>query len=73
MLQIQKEYKTPIDSNYYQNKKSFNKFEKSDYTRNTTGYTEQELKGSSTTKIHIKIQQIKYNHLKKKVGHSHFT
>ena len=42
MLQIENEYETPFDSNYYQNKNN-NNFENSDNTQNITNYTEQEL------------------------------
>ena len=47
MLQIENEYETPIVSNYYQN--NHNHFENPDNPQKVTNYTEQELKGSSTT------------------------
>ena len=45
MLQSENEYETPIESDYYQNNR--NHFPKSDNTQKN--YTEQELKGSSST------------------------
>ena len=47
MLQIENEYETPIERNFYQN--NHNNFENSDNTQNKTNYTEQELKGRSGT------------------------
>ena len=46
MLQVESEYETPVESNYYQNNNN-NHFQISVNT--TTDYTEKELKGSSNT------------------------
>ena len=51
MLQIENEYETPIESNYYQNNE--NNFQNPDNTQKITDNTEQELKGcASTNKIY---------------------
>ena len=47
MLQIENEYETPIDPNYYQNNN--NRFENPGNTQKITEYTEEKLKGSSST------------------------
>ena len=44
MLQIENEYETPIESNYYQN--NHYHFQNPDNPQKVTDYTEQELKGS---------------------------
>ena len=47
MLQIKNEYETQLESNYYQNNNDH--FQNLDNIPKTTDYTEQELKGSSST------------------------
>ena len=47
MLQIENEYETSIESNYYQNNNSH--FQNPDIIQEITDYTEQEPKGSSST------------------------
>ena len=47
MLQIENEYETLSESNYYQNNKSH--FQNPDNIQEITEYTEQELEGSSST------------------------
>ena len=47
MLQIENEYETPIESNYYQ--KNHNNFQNADNIQEIIDYTEQELKRSSST------------------------
>ena len=47
MLQIENEYETQIESNYYQNNN--NHFQSPDNVQKKSDYTEQELKGSSST------------------------
>ena len=47
MLQVENEYETPIESNYYQNNQD--SFQNPDNIQELINYTEQELKGSSST------------------------
>ena len=47
MLQIENEYETPIESNYYQ--KHCNNFQNADNIQEIIDYTKQELKRSSST------------------------
>ena len=47
MLQLENEYETPIESNYNQNNN--NHLQKPDNILEITHYTEQEVKGSSST------------------------
>ena len=47
MFQIENEYETPIESNYYQN--NYNNLQNPDNVQEKIDYTEQELKGSSST------------------------
>ena len=61
MRQIENEYETPIESNFYQNNK--NPFQNPDSTQKITDYFDQKLKGSSgINNIYIRIHQIKYNY-----------
>ena len=71
MLQIENEYETPIESNYYQNNK--NHFQNSDNTQSITENTEEHLKEVQRETIYIRIQQIKYSYEKKKIGQYHFS
>ena len=71
MFQIENEYETPKGSNYYQN--NYNNLQNPDNVQEMIDYTEQELKGSSSTKnIYIKTHQTKYNYPKKTYGQYHF-
>ena len=47
MLQIEKEYETPIESKYYQNNNNY--LQNPDNNQAKTDYTEQKNKGSSST------------------------
>ena len=75
MLHIENKYATPIESNYYQNKENSKHFDKSNSTKNITDYSEQELnlKKDQARIMFTKLQQIKYNHLKKKIGQPPFS
>ena len=68
ILQIENEYETPTESNYYQTNQKLINFEKSDNTQNITDYAEQELKESSSMNNITKIQHVNNNHLRKKLG-----
>ena len=64
MLQIESEHETPIESNFYQNNE--HNSQNPDNTQKVTVYTEQELKGSSSTNNkNQKKKQIKHNYTKK--------
>ena len=71
MLQIENAFETTTESNFYQNNENVNIFKKSNNTQRD--YSEQEPKESSSTNKFIKIQQVKYNYLRKKLGLSHFS
>ena len=47
MLEIENEYETPIESNFYKN--NHDNFQNHDNIQELIDYTEQELKGSSST------------------------
>ena len=47
LLQIKNEYETPIESNYYQNNNSH--LQNPDNIHEIADYTEQEIKGNSST------------------------
>ena len=68
MLQIENEYETPIESNYYQNNK--NHFKNSDNTQSITENTEEHLKEVQRETIYIRIQQIKYSYERKKLDNT---
>ena len=65
MVQIENEYETLIKSNYYQNNKSH--FQNPDNIQEITEYTEQELKGSSSTNNINQNKANKVQILKEKV------
>ena len=74
MLRIENEYKTPIESNYYQNKKIFVKNLKFQIIAKTSqNISNKNLKGVQVQTTYTKMQQIKYNYQKKKFGRSHFS
>ena len=74
MLQIENEYETPIELNYNQN--NHDNFKNSDNFQEIIDYTEQELKGtSSTNNIYQNASNNypkKYNYPKKNFGQYHF-
>ena len=71
MLQIENEYESPIERNFYRNNENFNNFDKSDNTQNITDYSEQELKGSSSKNNINQNTAVKKQQPKNKIGQNH--
>ena len=69
MLHIENDYRTPIDSNYYQNNANNFNLKKPNHNQITFSFTPHFfLRVVHTAAIYIKIPRICYLHPKKKLG-----
>ena len=70
MLQIENEYGTPIEPNYFQNNNKH--LQNPDNIQEKKIIPNKNLKEIQAQIVHIKTHQIKYNYPKKKFGQNHF-